>query len=83
VDFTQNVVVAAAAGQQSSGGYDIAVDRVTQTDGQLTIEVVETAPGPNCVTTAVVTRPVDVVVVPAVAPRSWSFLERNEIRACR
>lgn len=83
VDFTQNVVIVAAAGQRSSGGYDLAVDRVTETDGELTIEVVETTPGPNCVTTAVVTRPVDVVVVPAVAPRGWSFLERKEIRACR
>jgi hypothetical protein len=83
VDFTQNVVVAVAAGQHPSGGHEIAVDRVTQTDGQLTIEVVETKPGPNCITTSVVTRPADVVVVSAAAPRGWNFLERKEIRGCR
>jgi hypothetical protein len=82
VDFTQNVVIVAATGQRRSGGYEIAVDRIDQRDGQLTIEVVETAPGPNCLTTGAVTQPVDVVVVPLASPRSWNFLERKEIRAC-
>jgi hypothetical protein len=83
VDFTQNVVVVAASGEQPSGGHGIAIDRVSQADGQLTIQVVETTPGPNCVTTGAATRPVDVVVVHAAAPRGWSFLERKGIRACR
>ena len=83
VDFTQNVVVVAASGEQSSGGHGIAIDRVSQADGQLTIHVVQTTPGPNCVTTGAATRPVDVVVVPAAAPRGWSFFERKEIRSCR
>jgi PrcB C-terminal len=82
VDFTQNVVIVAAAGQRRSGGHEIAVDRVNQADGQLTIEVLETTPGPNCLTTGAVTQPVDVVVVPVAAPRGWSFLERKEIRGC-
>ena len=83
VDFTQNVVVVAASGEQPGGGHGIAIDRISQADGQLTIQVVETTPGPNCVTTGAATRPVDVVVVPGAAPRGWSFLERKEIRACR
>jgi hypothetical protein len=82
VDFTQNVVVAVAAGQRRSGGYEIAVDRVNQNDGQLIIEVVETTPSPNCLTTGALTQPVDVVVVSVAAPRGWSFLERKEIRGC-
>jgi hypothetical protein len=83
VDFTQNVVVVVAAGQRSTGGYGIAVNEVTQADGQLIIGVVETTPGPNCITTAAATQPADVVVIPVAAPRGWSFLERKEIRACR
>lgn len=82
VDFTQNVVIVAAAGQQRGGGHEIAVDRVNQAEGQLTIEVVETTPGPNCLTSGAVTQPVDVVVVPVAEPRGWSFVERKEIRAC-
>jgi PrcB C-terminal len=83
VDFTQNVVVLVALGQRPTGGYEIGVSRVAQADGQLSIEVVETAPGPNCVTAGAETQPVDVVIVPASMPRGWSFLERKEIRACR
>jgi PrcB C-terminal len=83
VDFNRDVVIAVAAGERQTGGYEIAIDRVTQSDGQLTVEVVERTPGPNCMTTASVTQPVDVVVVPAVDAKSPSFLERKEIRACR
>ena len=83
VDFTRDLVVAVAGGQQSSGGYEVAVDRVTQNNGELTIEVVETSPGPNCMTTSALTQPVDVVVVPGVNARGWSFVERKEVRGCR
>jgi hypothetical protein len=83
VDFTQNVVVAVAAGQRPSGGYEIAVDRIRQANGELTVEVVETAPGPNCMNTAPSTQPVDVVVIPALAAKNWSFIDRKEIRGCR
>ena len=83
VDFNQDVVVAVAAGQRPTGGYEIAIDRVTQTNGELTVEVVERAPSPNCMTTASLTQPVDVVVLPAADTRSLSFLERKEIRNCR
>jgi hypothetical protein len=83
VDFSRDVVVAVAAGQRSTGGYEIAVDRVTLVDGQLQVEVVERTPGPNCMTTASLTQPVDVVVVPASEARSWRFVERKEIRGCR
>jgi hypothetical protein len=83
VDFSRDVVVAVAAGQRSTGGYEIAVNRVSNNDGELSIEVVETEPGPNCMTTASLTQPVDVIVVPSVTPRGWSFVERKEIRGCR
>ena len=83
VDFNHDVVVAVAAGQRPTGGYEIAIDQVTHSDGQLTVEVVERTPGPNCMTTASLTQPVDVVVVPAADAKSLSFLERKEIRGCR
>jgi hypothetical protein len=83
VDFTQSVVVAVAAGQRPTGGYEIAVDRVRQANGELTAEVVEIVPGPNCMTAGSLSQPVDVVVVPALAARSWSFVERKEVRGCR
>jgi hypothetical protein len=83
VDFTRDVVVAVAAGQRPSGGYEIAVEQVRQVNGELAVEVVETTPGPNCMTTASLTQPVDVIVVPALTATSWSFVERKEVRGCR
>ena len=83
VDFTKSVVVAVTAGQHPTGGYEIAVDQVGQRDGELTVQVLETSPGPNCVTSSSPTQPADVVVVPAVALKSWSFSERKETSSCR
>jgi hypothetical protein len=83
VDFTRDLVVAVAAGQQPTGGHEIAVDQVTNRNGELTISVVEITPGPNCMTTSALTQPVDVVVLPAVDARSWSFVEHQEVRGCR
>ena len=83
VDFTRDMVVAVAAGQQPSGGFEIAVERVSQSNGQLTIEVLETTPGPNCMTASTLTQPVDVVVIPKLNARGWSFAERKVVRGCR
>jgi hypothetical protein len=83
VDFSRDLVVAVAAGQRPSGGHEIAVEQIAQSNGELTIGVVETAPGPNCMTTSGLTQPVDVVAIPKVNARSWSFVERKEVRGCR
>ena len=83
VDFTRDAVIAVAAGQRPTGGYEIIVDGVTHANGQLKVHVLERTPGPNCMTAASLTQPVDVVVVPAADARSWNFVERKEIRACR
>jgi hypothetical protein len=83
VDFTKDVVVAVTAGERPGGGYGIAVDRARENNGELTVGVVETTPGPNCITAASPTQPADIVVVPSVTIRSWSFLERKEVQGCR
>ncbi|MFL5548563.1 MAG: protease complex subunit PrcB family protein [Gemmatimonadales bacterium] len=82
VDFTQDIVIAVAAGERPSGGYEIAVNRVTQTNGELRVKVRETSPGPNCLSTSTLTQPVDVVVVQGVKPKSWSFVEQKDVRGC-
>jgi len=83
IDFTKDLVIAVAAGQRPTGGYEIAIDSVNRGEGGLSVIVVERTPSPNCMTTASLTQPVDVVVVPAADARSWSFVERKEIQACR
>jgi hypothetical protein len=83
VDFSKDIVIAVAAGQRPSGGHEIAVKQISQTSGELTIEVVETRPGPNCIATTSLTQPVDVVVIPRVNSRGWSFVDQHEVRACQ
>jgi hypothetical protein len=82
VNFSRDLVIAVALGQRSSGGHDIAVQRVTRTGGQLRISVVETSPGPGCMTTAALTQPVDVVMVEAAGVTGWSFIDTEVVGEC-
>jgi hypothetical protein len=75
-------VVAVAAGERSSGGHDIEVRQVTRAGSQLRIAVLESYPSEGCVTTAALTQPVDVVVVPAVGVTGWSFVDSQAVRSC-
>jgi hypothetical protein len=82
VDFANDVVVLVAAGQRSSGGHEITVRRAALANGRLLLEVVETKPGPNCMTTLALTQPVEVVAVRAARAARWEFVEREEIKDC-
>jgi hypothetical protein len=82
VDFTRDLVIAVAAGQQSTGGHSVAVERVTRVGPGLAVEVVETVPPQGCATTQALTQPVDVVVVAAADARTWSFSDRRVAGNC-
>jgi hypothetical protein len=82
VDFGRDLVIAVASGERSSGGHDIEVQRVTRAGGDLRIEVLRTSPGPNCMATAALTQPVDVVLVPAADVTGWSFIDRSATTDC-
>jgi PrcB C-terminal len=82
VDFSRDLVIAVASGERTSGGHDIVVQRVTRAGSELRIEVLETSPGPNCLTTAAMTQPVDVVQVPSAGVEGWSFIDRKAASAC-
>ena len=83
VDFTKDVVIAVADGQQTTGGHSIAVERVTRSGQGLAVEVLETSPGPGCAVTQALTQPVDVVVVAAPDVRTWSFSDRGQVQGCQ
>lgn len=82
VDFSRDLVIAVASGEQSSGGHDIRIQRVTREGGELRIEVLETSASPECMTTAALTQPVDVVMVPTAGVTGWSFVDREATRPC-
>lgn len=82
IDFQRELVIAVASGQKPSGGHAIGVTQVTRTGGDLRIEVTESAPGPDCVTTSVLTQPVEAVVVPADGVTGWGFVEKRVAGGC-
>jgi hypothetical protein len=83
VDFSRDVVIAVAAGQRTTGGHTIAVERVVRDGAGLAVNVVETQPGPGCQTTQQLTQPVDIVVVAAADARTWSFSDQTRTQPCQ
>jgi hypothetical protein len=83
IDFRRELLIGVTQGRQPHGGIEVAVERVIRSAGALTIGVVERSPGPDCMTTEVITHPAQVVAVPADGVKSWTFVERKEIRSCR
>ncbi|HUF34738.1 MAG TPA: protease complex subunit PrcB family protein [Gemmatimonadales bacterium] len=82
VDFTREVVILAAAGERPTGGHEISVRRAAIENGRLVVEVLETSPGPNCMTTMALTQPAVLLALPATPAAGWDFLEREERRDC-
>jgi hypothetical protein len=64
VDFDREVVLVAAMGGRSSGGYQIEVTQAVAQAARVVVRVVETSPGSGCFVTAGFSEPVDVVKLP-------------------
>lgn len=82
LDFGRSMVILAAMGAQSTGGHTITIEGVYRGGGRLWVVVREVTPGPGCMTTQVLTAPVDAVSVP-LSDEPVSFVERKETRDCR
>ena len=81
VSFADSMVVVVALGQRSTGGYSIMVDSAARVRDTLANTVRRTSPGPRCGTTAALSEPVDIAVLPRVTgPVRW--VERAEVTRC-
>lgn len=60
VDFSREMIVLAALGERSSGGYSILVDSATTGASGLTIWISTISPGVRCARVAAFTQPVDI-----------------------
>lgn len=81
IDFTRNIVVAAAMGTRNTGGYSIDVEGVYVAGDDVHVVVEERSPGTNCITTQALTAPAVAVRVPRVGA-SVSFVERSQTVSC-
>ena len=64
IDFAHSRVIVVALGTRGTGGYDITINRLATSDGNLYAEVMSTSPGSRCGTTQALTQPFDIVRVP-------------------
>ena len=82
VDFSTQMVLLAAQGDQTSGGFGIFIDGAfTTLDGTVIAAVTTASPGPGCIRTPQVTQPVDAAVVGKAA--SVAFAERVGVFHCQ
>lgn len=81
VDFDRDMVLVAAMGLRSTGGYSISVEGVFESTDGIYVRVLESVPGSRCGTTQALTAPVTVVTIPQRdGPVIW--LERTRTRSC-
>ena len=63
IDFEEYQVVLVAMGMKNSGGYSIKIASVNNSKGNYMINVTETSPGKNCMTTEALTFPFQLIQV--------------------
>jgi hypothetical protein len=81
VDFNRYMVILAAMGTQRTGGHEISIEEVHREGKHIVVTVRQVSPGPGCMTTQVLTSPVDIVQVPK-SDEAVTFVERQEIQNC-
>lgn len=82
VDFTREMLIVAALGQQPTGGHGIFVDGASAAAGGLAVRIRTVSPGPQCATSAALTEPVDIARLPR-HDGPVTFEERAETQECR
>jgi hypothetical protein len=81
VDFSSEMIVVAALGARSTGGYGILIDRANEiAHGGISVTIRSISPL-NCVVTEAFTQPVDIARLPIRA--TVEFTERSEVHQCQ
>lgn len=81
VDFAREIVIVAALGERSSGGYSILIDSATVSGAEVLVWVRAVSPGANCGTTAALTQPVDAARLTRTE-RPIRFRQDAQVRSC-
>lgn len=65
VDFDRYAAVIAGSGKKPMGGFDISIEKITDSNEAIRVSVIETALGPNCAGTTTTISPIVGAVIPA------------------
>jgi protease stability complex PrcB-like protein len=82
IDFSREMLVVAALGSRSSGGYGILIDGANESEGAGLAVTVRSISPKNCLVTLAFTAPVDIARVPR-REGSVTFIERSEVHTCQ
>lgn len=81
VDFDREMIVAAALGTRNTGGYNVLLAEAAEEEGSVQIQVIETSPGVDCVTTQALTQPIDLARM-VRRDGAVRFLVTQQVRRC-
>ncbi len=81
VDFTKNTLIAVFVGTRSTAGYLVSIDSISESSKNLNVEVLETTPGKNCMTSDVITAPYTIVKVPKTDKKAV-FKYSQKVKDC-
>lgn len=82
IDFSKEMVVIANFGQKPSGGYEIEIKKVSENEKNVLVNVTETTPGENCMTTSILTSPFHLVTVPR-SDKEITFIAEYKTNTCQ
>lgn len=64
VDFSRSMVIGVALGERRTGGYEVRITEITETDTELLVQVEELSPPPDAITIMMLTQPFHLVQIP-------------------
>ncbi|MCB0402822.1 MAG: protease complex subunit PrcB family protein [Flavobacteriales bacterium] len=82
VDLEEFDVILVALGERNSGGYSIQVESAVSIGNAVTVTVIETKPGSNCMTTEAITYPFQLVQIPKTG-KTISFEKTEKVIHCK
>lgn len=82
VDFNKNSVVAVFIGERSNGGYMVSIDSINESSKNIHVNIIESTPGPNCITTQALTRPFTLVKIPKTDKKPL-FKTKQIVKDCQ
>ena len=81
VNFTKEMVIVAALGSRSTGGYSIVVDSAMAISAGVTVWIGSSSPGARCLTTQAFTAPVDVARIQRIE-EAVRFIDVPKVVQC-
>lgn len=81
IDFSKEMILVNGLGQRSSGGYSIRAQRIEDDGATILVSSLTRSPGPNCMTTATFTSPVELIRMERTS-KPVRFVDTNEVVEC-